>query len=136
MGFLDGLVNDALGGLLGSGEGSSNPLLGAALQLIQQHGGLPGLLGKLEQGGLGAHAASWVSNGENLPVSGEQLGQALGQDTLNELGAKLGIDPATVGHGLSQLLPELVNKMTPGGQVPADHQSVLEQGLSVIFAGR
>jgi uncharacterized protein YidB (DUF937 family) len=131
MGLLDGLVGNALGSLLGGQPGGNqNPLVGAALQLIQQQGGLPALLGKLQQGGLGTQVASWVSTGENAPVSGQQLGQALGADALNQIGGQLGLDPSAVGQGLSQLLPDLINQMTPNGQVPADHQNVLEQGLS------
>jgi uncharacterized protein YidB (DUF937 family) len=103
------------------------------LQLVQQNGGLPGLLDKLRQGGLGQHVDSWVSTGNNLPVSGDQVSQALGPEVLGQLSGQLGIDPSQISHGLSQVLPDLVNKMTPDGQVPADHQNSLLGNLTSLL---
>jgi uncharacterized protein YidB (DUF937 family) len=140
MALFDGILGNALGGLLGgSGPGSTggqSALVAMALQMIQQQGGLPGLLDKFRQAGLGQHADSWVSTGSNLPVTGDQVAQALGPDTLSQLGSQLGIDPATVGTHLSQMLPSLVNQMTPDGTVPADHHDILADGLQAILRGR
>ena len=72
-------------------------------------------MSKFQQGGLGDVVQSWISTGPNLPISPEQLGQALGPDTLSQLGAG-GQD--LLGP-LSQLLPQVVDGLTPGGQLPA-----------------
>jgi uncharacterized protein YidB (DUF937 family) len=137
MGLLDGMIGSALGGLLGGTQGQGqSPVLALVMQLVQQHGGVGGLLEKLRQGGLGQHVDSWVSTGENLPVSGEQLSQALGPELLGQLGGQLGLDPAQLGHGLAQVLPDLVNKMTPDGQVPPDHENSLLASLTGLLGGR
>jgi uncharacterized protein YidB (DUF937 family) len=82
---------------------------------VQQNGGLEGLVAKFQQGGLGDVVQSWISTGPNLPISPDQLGQALGPDALQQLGAG-GQD--LLGP-LSQLLPQVVDGLTPNGQLPA-----------------
>ena len=67
MGMLDGLIGSALGGMLGQGQQTQNPLLQMALQLLQQNGGIEGVLDKFRQGGYADQAASWQSTGQNIP---------------------------------------------------------------------
>lgn len=114
------LLNDLLGGQAQSAGGGS--LIGVAAQLIEKAGGLQGLLGMLQQHGLGGAAQSWVGTGANQPVSGDQLGQALRGgglgSVLQELAAKTGMDPSQLLGQLSQVLPHAVDHMTPDGQVP------------------
>ena len=74
---------------------------------------------------------SWVGTGPNQPISPDQVHSALGSDTINEIAAKLGISPQTASSGLSQILPQMVDKLTPNGQVP-QHSDILSTGLSVI----
>lgn len=124
-----------LSGALGGGGAQQSPLVGVALSLMQQQGGLPGLLSKLQQSGLGAHADSWVGTGANTPVSGDQMQQVFGHDTLANAAAQTGMSHADVGNGLAQLLPSLVNAMTPQGAVPDNHNDLLSQALSA-FGGR
>ena len=97
------------GGAAGGGLGGSGGL-----------GGLGGLLEKFTRNGMGDMANSWVSTGPNQPVSPDQLGQALGNDTLAGLAQQLGMGQDELGTQLSQLLPEVVDRITPDGQVPAD----------------
>ena len=84
------------------------------MQLVQQNGGLDGLLQKFQQGGLGDVAQSWVSTGANLPVSADQLGQALGPEMLQKAGGS-----AEMLGPLAELLPQLVDGLSPNGQLPA-----------------
>lgn len=81
-------------------------------------GGLGGLLGKLQQGGLADAANSWVGTGQNQPVQPGQLGQALGQSTISDLAKQAGISEQDLLNGLSQVLPGLIDKLTPNGRVP------------------
>ncbi|MGH8801069.1 MAG: YidB family protein, partial [Casimicrobiaceae bacterium] len=69
MGLLDGVLGNLMGGLLGgqSAQGGQSPLMQIALQMLQQNGGLQGVLGKFEQSGFGKQAQSWVGTGQNLP---------------------------------------------------------------------
>jgi uncharacterized protein YidB (DUF937 family) len=96
------------------GGGGQGDLMGIVMKLVQQSGGLDGLMAKFQQGGAGDIAKSWVSTGPNLPISPDQLGQALGPDMLKQLGG--GND--MLGQ-LSQLLPQVVDGLTPEGKMPA-----------------
>ena len=125
-----GLLDSILGSLGGGSAQGGSPLLKLALQLVQQNGGLEGLLAKLQQAGLADKAASWVGTGENLPVSADELGKALGAGSLGDLAGKLGLSQGDALSGLTSLLPTLVDKMTPGGQVPAEGNDILSQVLA------
>ena len=136
MGLLDQLAGNVLSGVLGNAQQQGqSPLLQAAMTLIQQNGGLPGLLAKFQQSGLGQHADSWVSSGANLPISADQLKQVLGSGAIGQIASQLGMDHGQVSGGLAQLLPQLVNQLTPNGQVPANHADLLSEGLAML-AGR
>jgi uncharacterized protein YidB (DUF937 family) len=147
---LGSILNSVAGSLGGGGAPGSAPggvgagtrtaaagigggaILAAVMQLVQQQGGISAVLGKLQSSGLGAHVASWVGSGANLPVSGDQLHQALGADALGGLAAKLGVNTQQASGALSQLLPELVNQLTPSGQLPENHGDLLSQGLQIL----
>ena len=81
-------------------------------------GGLGGLLDKLQKGGLGDAANSWVGPGQNQPVSPGQLGSALGPDIIKTLAQKSGLSEEELTKGLSQVLPGIVDKLTPAGRMP------------------
>jgi uncharacterized protein YidB (DUF937 family) len=82
-------------------------------------GGLSGLVEKMTAGGLGHVVQSWIGTGANLPISAEQLQAVLGSDVLRSMAAKVGLPVDRVAPMLAQILPGLVDKMTPGGQAPA-----------------
>jgi uncharacterized protein YidB (DUF937 family) len=114
-----------LGSLLG-GQGDANgasSLVNVAGQLIQQAGGVQGLADKLGQHGLGDTVQSWIGNGSNQAVSGDQLGQVLqkaGLDSvINNAAGKLGVDPGELMNQVAQVLPHAVDHATPDGQVPS-----------------
>ena len=81
-------------------------------------GGLGGLLSKLEQGGLGSAANSWVGSGQNQSVSPGQLGSALGPSIIKTLAQRSGMSEEELTKQLSQVLPGLVDKLTPNGRMP------------------
>lgn len=115
-------ILDALKGLASGQGGSGNPALDAIGGLIQKSGGVGGLVATLQQGGLGGVVNSWVGTGANQSVSGSQLGQALqgteaGQH-VEAMAQKLGVDPSQLLGQLAQHLPDVVNHLTPNGQVP------------------
>jgi uncharacterized protein YidB (DUF937 family) len=129
MGLLDNLENEALGNVLGS---SSNPLASGILQMIQnQPGGLQGLVQSFHDKGMGGLVSSWISTGPNPPISSDQIQQVLGSDQVKALAAKAGISPDVAGAAIAQLLPGLVDKLTPNGSVP-DHSNVLEMASSML----
>lgn len=139
MGLFDSVLGAVLGGQqaqAGSGGGvgglggisgllgmvTSNPqLLQAITGMLGndgEHGGLGGLISKFQQAGLGDVVASWVGTGQNQPVSGEQVSSALGSEAISGLAAKLGISPDAAASQLSNLLPGIIDHLTPQGQVP------------------
>jgi uncharacterized protein YidB (DUF937 family) len=129
MGLLDDLQNKAVTGMLG---GSSNPLATGLLQMINNHpGGVAGLVQSFHEKGLGEVASSWVSTGPNLPISANQIQQVLGSEQVKQLAAKAGISPDVAGSSLAQLLPTLIDKLTPNGQVQ-QHSNLMEMGMSVL----
>ena len=81
-------------------------------------GGLGGLLDKLQKGGLGNVANSWVGPGQNQPASPGQLGSALGPDIIKTLAQRSGLSEEEITKGLSQILPGIVDKLTPNGRLP------------------
>ena len=133
MSFLEDMAGKELGSMM---SGSSNPLVSSVMQMINnQPGGLSGLVQQFHDKGLGGLVSSWVSTGQNLPISADQLQHVLGSDQVKELAAKAGISPETASSHLSQLLPMLIDKLTPNGQVPDasnSTSSMLEAGLDML----
>ncbi len=117
MGLLDSVV-----GMLGGQQGGGNAaLLNAVVGLLGNDaagGGLAGMLGKAQQSGLGDVVSSWISQGQNLPISGDQVQNLLGPDTLGRLAKQLGMPAGDAASQLSKLLPDVVDKLTPQGQLP------------------
>jgi len=151
MGLLDGILGNVAGSLGGGQSQGASPLdavlgnlaggnqtgganiLGAVMSLIQQNGGLPGVLNMLQSSGLGQQANSWVGTGANASVSADQISQVFGSAGLGNLAAQLGTSHGEAGSILSQVLPELVNQLTPNGQVPDNHNDLLSQGLAALL---
>jgi uncharacterized protein YidB (DUF937 family) len=117
MGLLDSLISGALGQMLGGGQ-ARNGLIEMVLGMIQnQPGGLQGLINQFAKAGLGQQAQSWVSTGANMPISAEDLMKVLGQGQLQSMGSQFGLNPQQTAGGLSAILPEIINQLTPQGQV-------------------
>jgi uncharacterized protein YidB (DUF937 family) len=124
-----GLLDSILGAVNRQTEasGGANPLVGIVGGLLEQSGGLQGLMSKFTQAGQGNTFSSWVGTGQNQPISGDQIQNVLGSDQVKALASKLGIDPNQASHFLAEYLPKVVDKLTPSGKIDpnADHQSAL-----------
>jgi|SRR6266851_474946 len=131
MGFLDSLKGAAASALSADQHGA---LATAAAEVLQQqHGGVAGLVDKFNKAGLGQLASSWVSTGANQPVAPDQLQQVIGSDAVSKIAAKAGISPDAAKAGLAAILPILVDKATPNGQLPASGGS-LSAGLGGLLS--
>jgi uncharacterized protein YidB (DUF937 family) len=86
--------------------------------LIEKHGGIQGIVSQLEEQGLGGTVRSWVGTGANQPITADQIHQAFGSDTVKQLAAKVGMSPEDLAAKLSQILPQAIDKLTPGGVAP------------------
>jgi uncharacterized protein YidB (DUF937 family) len=107
----------ALGGL--GSLGALLPVVAGMLGNDSEHGGLGGLLEKFNQAGLGDAAKSWVGTGQNLPISADQITQVLGSGAIGDIAAKLGLSHGDAAGGLAQMLPGIIDKLTPHGQAPS-----------------
>jgi uncharacterized protein YidB (DUF937 family) len=100
---------------------SRTKLLQAALALIANHGqtgGLHGLVERFQEAGLGNVISSWIGSGQNVPVTGTQIRQVLGDGHLQQISEETGITEDETADRLSEMLPELVDKLTPAGHIP------------------
>jgi uncharacterized protein YidB (DUF937 family) len=136
--FTMGLLDSVLGGMLGGGQQQQQGGAGALINIVAgmlanqgggaaaggggAAGGLGGLAGLAEQftkGGMGDIMSSWIGKGQNLPIGADQLGSVLGGDLLGKLTQQTGMGQSDLLGQLSQLLPQMVDKATPDGAIPA-----------------
>lgn len=116
----DNLPN-AFNGASQTGMHSNLRLLQAALALLSdngQTGGIHGLAERFQKAGLGHVVASWIGAGENLPVSGEQIEQVFGDGALDQISEETGLTQSATASQLGDMLPELVDRLTPEGRTP------------------
>jgi uncharacterized protein YidB (DUF937 family) len=150
MGLLDGLIGNVLGSVLSGNRGQDplgsalgrvgggsqpqggNLLLQLALSMLQQNGGLEGILGKFREGGLTQQADSWVGTGQNMDISADQLQQIFGSSTISDLASRLGMSEQHAGSEMAHLLPEVINSLTPEGHVPENSNEEISQGLAAL----
>jgi len=134
MGLLDEVLSMA--GTTASEQPQHASAVNAILGYINspQVGGLAGLQQMFQQGGLGNIINSWIGTGQNLPISASQLQNVLHSDTLQQAAQKVGMDPSQLTGMMSGLLPHLIDKMTPNGQVP--DAGALQQMLKGLAAGQ
>jgi uncharacterized protein YidB (DUF937 family) len=138
MGLLDTLARQVGGSLL---SGAMQPTFLAGL--LDQAGGLNGLAKRFEDAGLGAIYQSWVSAGDNQRIEPAQLLQALGEERLVALANQVGLDRTMVLSAMAQLLPSVIDQLTPDGSLPAQNpqpaqlqtalQKALQQAAGAFF---
>ena len=129
-----GLLDEISGGLTKKlfGGGDQNKLLESVVGMLNDPntGGLSGLVQMFHDKGLGNVIGSWVGTGHNLPVTADQLKEALGSDQLQQIAAHAGISQEEASNGLAGLLPEIIDKLTPDGNVP--ESDMLAKGLNML----
>jgi uncharacterized protein YidB (DUF937 family) len=139
MGILDSVVNALNSGGAPAAGTSSSAVAAAVLSMLQGQGsaanGLGNLMQAFEGGGLGHLFQSWVGNGQNLPVSAEQIQSVLGNSGMLERIAQMagGLQTSEVAQHLSTLLPQIVDHLTPNGQVHAGDAASALEGLAQRF---
>jgi uncharacterized protein YidB (DUF937 family) len=102
---------------LGGKDGQQGGI--ASLQrMVNSSGGLQGITSKLSNNGLGQQVQSWVGHGENQSVSGPQVHQAVGPETVNQMSRQSGMSPEETSDHVAKALPDMVNHATPDGRMP------------------
>ena len=134
MGLFDSVVGSVLNNMGGGNGAQGGDIMQMVMGLLQQNGGLAGLVEMFNKSGLSQQAASWVGSGENLPISADQISSVLGSGQLADLASKFGIDPQQLSGSLAQYLPDVVNQLTPQGRLPdnASDTDALGQGLNAL----
>ena len=107
-----GLFDGVLGGIVGAG------MVSVVNGILEKHGGLQGVVSEFEKNGLGPTVNSWVGTGPNQAIAPGDVHKALGPDLLQQLAEKSGMSVQELTQKLSQVLPQAVDKMTPGGSIP------------------
>jgi uncharacterized protein YidB (DUF937 family) len=102
--------------MLGGQKGEA----GGLASIMKLFGGGQNMMSKLSSNGMGQQLQSWIGEGKNQPVSGEQIRQAVDPAVLNQLAEQAHISPEEASNHVAQVLPEMVNKATPEGQVPSN----------------
>ena len=120
MGLLDSVVGMLGGGQQGGGGNAAllNAIVGMLANNGQGGGGLGAILGKAQQSGMGDVVSSWIGSGQNMPISADQLNNVLGSDMVANLAKQLGMSHGEASSQISQMLPEVVDRLTPQGQMP------------------
>ena len=144
-----GLLDSVIGSITGNGSGSlsggfsnsqqaGNPLLQMAIQMLTHRGdgstggglgGLGALMEAFQNAGLGEQLRSWIGTGANMPLSADQLNNALGPDRIRDIANQLGLSHGEVSGGLADILPQLIDKLSPNGQLPGSH-GLLQDALA------
>ena len=134
-----GLLEDVLG-MAGMGNSAQSQQHAGALSMIMEYinspqvGGIAGLQKMFQDKGLGGIVSSWISTGQNLPVSADQLQSVLHDGALQNMASQSGMDMSQLTSVFSQLLPNVVDKLTPNGEVP--DSGALSQMMKGLAAGQ
>ena len=134
MSIIDGIQQQVLGAI-----NQANPKVGSVLtDLLNQNGGVTGLVTKFQAAGLKDTVQSWVSTGANMPISAQQITEALGSEKVKSMAQKAGVDMDTITKQISEHLPTVIDKLTPNGQVPTAN-NILSNVINVaknFFGGK
>jgi uncharacterized protein YidB (DUF937 family) len=131
MGLFDNIASGVLKGVLGQVEAQALPAILTQILGRTDLGSVGGLLARLQQGGLDQQIASWLGNGSNLPISGDQLRSALGNEQLQQLAREAGLPVDKLLATLSQHLPAAVDQMSPNGTLEEDTAAPDQAGGSL-----
>ena len=107
-------------------------LLPLAMRWVQKNGGMNAVLDKFRQKGMQRQAQSWMSTGENQPIDEQSVEQVVGQQELREMAQRLGVPEQEVAQAFAEIMPEMVDKLTPEGQLPQEADEVIEESRQTL----
>lgn len=120
------------GGLGGNQTALMLMLLPLAMRWVQRNGGMGAVLDRFRQKGYGGQMQSWVSTGANEPLDDQAVEQVVGDQELRDMAQKLGVPEQEVRHAFAEIMPEMVNQLTPEGQLPQQADEVLDEGRQAL----
>ena len=107
-------------------------LLPLAMRWVQRNGGMDAVMDKFRQKGLGRQAQSWMSTGDNETIDGGSVEQVVGREELQQMARRLGVPEEQVAQAFAEIMPEMVDKMTPDGQMPQEADAVLDESTRTL----
>ncbi|PID51249.1 MAG: hypothetical protein CR960_01815 [Pasteurellales bacterium] len=127
------MFGNILGSVASSVLGGNEAKLPQIVQtLLASQGGIQGLITKFQQGGLDDVISSWMGNGENQPVSPDQIKEVLGEDELRNVAQQVDMDENELPNLISQYLPTIVDKLSPNGEIDTDNLDLESIAKSVL----
>lgn len=137
MGLFDTLAGEVMGSLSGHNAQQGSGAMGMVAELLGGQGGagLSSLVQAFEQQGLGGVIASWIGTGANQPISAEQVQSVLGGEQVQAIAEKFGFSAQDASGQLAQLLPQVIDKLTPGGQLPEGGGNLMSGLLGMLKGG-
>jgi len=131
MGIFDDVISKVIGRKSESGAENQGLIRGVMELLTDQGGGgLSGLVQSFQEKGLGDIISSWIGTGQNLPISPDQVQEGLGNERVQKLANQAGMSTEEVSAKLADLLPTVINKVTPSGVIPEG--GVLDKGMEFL----
>ena len=124
MGLFDEFAKQVAGAAQAFAAGETPELARSFLGLLQERGGIDGLIRRFQEHDLGDVIASWIATGPNMPITPEQLARVFDPEQLRTLSSQAGIAMARLPEALAALLPTLVDRLTPDGDVPGPYQLI------------
>ncbi len=103
-------------------------------KMVNDAGGVSGLMQQFEQNGLGGIIKGWVSNGTNPPITADQIIQVIGQDRVTEIASKVGMSEQQVADGIAKILPMIIDHLTPNGNAQAAPAGGVAAATSAVTA--
>jgi uncharacterized protein YidB (DUF937 family) len=107
-------------------------LLPLAMRWVQKNGGMGSVLDRFRQKGFGPQAQSWIDTGQNDGIDERAVEQVVGQGELQQLAQRLGVPEQEVAQAFAEIMPEMVDKLTPEGRLPQHADEVLEDGRQAL----
>lgn len=127
-----GLFDSVASAVLGQVMNEKGDMAKIAMEMFNQHGGLGGIVTKFQEGGLADVVATWVAKGENAPVSSNQITEILGSSAITDMATKFGISPEMLSSKIAEHLPNMVDKMTPNGEINNNTGDLLSAVLGMM----
>src|SRR3954463_5299512 len=129
-----GLFDSVAGAVLGKLGGEEGSMAQVAIDLFNQNGGVEGIINKFKENGMAQQAASWVGTGDNLSITPEQVASVLGEGAIADMAAKVGLTPEMISSKIAEHLPNIVDKLTPNGEVSGESGNLLNTVLGMLKA--
>jgi uncharacterized protein YidB (DUF937 family) len=127
-----GLFDSIAGAMLGKLSGEQSGMAQIAMELLNQNGGMSGILEKFRANDLGYAVDSWVGKGANLPITSVDVVNVLGSQDIAQLATKFGFTPQMLSSKIAEYLPMLIDQLTPKGEVSGETSNLLSTMLGMM----